>query len=302
MHDAELAVDDALARALITASFPELGGRELRRVRTAGTVNAIIRVGDDLVTRFPLLASTPAELAVEAEAMTALAAACPFPVPLPYGIGSGDDAYPSAWSVQSWLRGRTADCEEHASSASLATDVAVLIRALRAADTAGRVFDGRGRGGDLADHDGWVEECLQRSGHLLDAPRAARLWARLRALPPAGRDTMSHRDLTPFNLLIEDRDGETRLAGVLDGGGFGPADRALDLVVAWHLFDAPARDILREGVDADDVEWLRGGAWAFQQAIGLGWYYEETNPTMSALGLSTIRRLLADQEMSALRG
>lgn len=111
---------------------------------------------------------------------------------------------------------------------------------------------------------------------------------------------MSHRDLTPFNLLVRREGAETRLAGVLDGGGFGPADRALDLVCAWHLFDAPAREVLRAGVDAGTIEWLRGAAWAFQQAIGLGWYYEESNPDMSALGLSTLRRLLGDRELSAL--
>ena len=32
-----------------------------------------------------------------------------------------------------------------------------------------------------------------------------------------------------------------------------------------------------------DLEWWRGAAWAFQQAMGLVWYYRETNPGMSAL-------------------
>jgi aminoglycoside phosphotransferase (APT) family kinase protein len=31
------------------------------------------------------------------------------------------------------------------------------------------------------------------------------------------------------------------LVGVLDGGGFGPADPALDLVAAWHLLDYEER-------------------------------------------------------------
>ncbi|HWV49393.1 MAG TPA: hypothetical protein VN035_08050, partial [Microbacterium sp.] len=87
---------------------------------------------------------------------------------------------------------------------------------------------------------------------------------------------------------------------VLDSGSFGPADPALDLVAAWHLFDAPRRERLRDALDVDEVEWLRGAAWAFQQAMGLGWYYAESNPTMSALGLSTMRRLLEDAELVAL--
>lgn len=45
---------------------------------------------------------------------------------------------------------------------------------------------------------------------------------------------------------------------------------------------------------------MRGAAWALQQAIGLGWYYEASNPGMSGLGLSTMRRLLDDTELSSL--
>ena len=49
-----------------------------------------------------------------------------------------------------------------------------------------------------------------------------------------------------------------------------------------------------------DVEWQRGAGWALQQAMGLGWYYEDSSPAMSALGLSTVRRLLDDAELMSL--
>src|SRR3546814_13822828 len=90
----------------------------------------------------------------------------------------------------------------------------------------------------------------------------------------------SHRDLIPANLLV--RDGH--LAGVLDGGGFGPADPALDLVAAWHLLDREARDTVRSGLGSGAVEWRRGAAWAVQQAMGLIWCYRHRNPDMSARG------------------
>lgn len=85
---------------------------------------------------------------------------------------------------------------------------------------------------------------------------------------------------------------------VLDGGGFGPADRALDLVCAWHLFDRDARARLREVVGATDAEWRRGAAWALQQAMGLVWYYPVSNPPMAELGRSAVARLLADGEIT----
>ena len=301
MHEGALTLDDVLAHTLITQSFPEHADAALRRVGAVGTVNSLLRVGDELVARFPFHATTRIDLGREAAALAEFAAVCPFPAPRPYGIGEGNRAYPSAWSLQTWIPGDTASCDGHAASAELAADITALVRALRAADPGGRPFDGHGRGGDLRDHDEWVAECIAKGAHLLDAPRVAALWHRLRILPAAGPDVMSHRDLTPFNLLVTEDGLHTRLAGVLDSGGFGPADRALDLVAAWHLFDAPARALVRSGVGATDVEWLRGAAWALQQALGLVWYYQESNPAMSALGTSTVSRLLADDELRAVR-
>jgi hypothetical protein len=42
------------------------------------------------------------------------------------------------------------------------------------------------------------------------------------------------------------------------------------------------------------VEWARGKAWALQQAMGAIWYYVESNPPMSRMGATTLRRILAD--------
>lgn len=296
MHEGALTLSDEAAARLIARRFPLLAASRLRRVSTAGTVNTIIRIGDDLVARFPFTAETETALASEGHAMSELGLASPVPTPAPYGVGGPSAEYASAWSVQSWLPGETAGHDSHATSAALAQDIADLIGSLRAADPRGRSFDGRGRGGVLADHDDWVTECLDRSGHLLDTALARRLWRVLRASPPAGPDVMSHRDLTPFNLLISDG----RLVGVLDGGGFGPADRALDLVAAWHLFDSTRRRIVRDRLGAGEVEWRRGAAWALQQAMGLVWYYERSNRSMSRLGASTMARLLADDELAAL--
>lgn len=297
MHEDALALDEDLAARLIGRRFPELSPLPVRRLRTAGTVNTIMRVGSDLVARFPLSTASEAEIRAEADALEELAAASPVPVPRPYGVGAATPDFGSAWSVQTWLVGETADHRRQESSSPLADDVVTLISALREAPVHGRTFDGRGRGGTLTDHDEWMTVCFDRSHHLIDVAGASLLWASLRTLPASGPDVMSHRDLTPFNLLLHD----DRLVGLLDGGGFGPADRALDLVAAWHLFDGPTRLIVREALGAEDVEWLRGAAWALQQAMGLVWYYEESNPAMSALGSSTLRRLLTDAELSALR-
>lgn len=296
MHEGELALTEETAARLIAQRFPALAHLPVERIRTAGTVNTITRIGDEFAARFPLVVESAEALAAEAAAMEELADVCAVPSPRSLGIGMPTAEYPSAWSVQTWVPGDTACRDLHATSDALAIDVATLIASLRAADVRGREFDGQGRGGVLTDHDEWVALCIERSAHLVDPARVRRLWRALRDLPRSGQDVMSHRDLTPFNLLV----AGDRVVGVLDGGGFGPADRALDLVAAWHLFDASRRCMVRERVGASDVEWQRGAGWALQQAMGLGWYDEDSNPAMSALGLSTVRRLLDDAELMSL--
>lgn len=216
-----------------------------------------------------------------------MAAVSPVPTPLTLAIGEPGEGYPLPWTVQSWVPGHDATVEDPADSEGFALDLAAFIGRLRAADTGGRRFTGSGRGGHLPDHDAWVETCLRRSEGLLDVRRLRAMWAELRQLPEVDADLMCHGDLTPPNVLV--RHG--RFVGVVDGGGFGPADPALDLVSAWHLLDERRRQVMRDAVGCGDVQWRRGMAWAFEQAMGLAWYYAQSNPAMSACGRRTLDRL-----------
>jgi aminoglycoside phosphotransferase (APT) family kinase protein len=177
-------------------------------------------------------------------------------------------------------------------SIAFAHDLAEFIRDVRAIDTEGATFRGDGRGGDLQTHDAWMEMCFEHSEKLLDVPRLRHMWGLMRELPrgDAG-DVMSHSDLIPGNVLVSNG----RLAGVIDVGGLQPADPALDLVSAWHLLEDGPRQAFRDDLDCDDLEWERGKAWAFQQAMGLVWYYVESNPAMSRTGQRTIDRLMSDK-------
>jgi aminoglycoside phosphotransferase (APT) family kinase protein len=228
--------------------------------------------------------------------MEELAECSPFPAPRHVAIGRPGGGYPLPWSVQTWLEGEVATPDALADSEVFAADLVELISALRSADTGSRQFTGGGRGGDLRTQDDWVAECIRNSAGDFDGALLTSLWAALRALPRTAPDAMTHGDLIPANVLV--RDG--RLAGILDGGGFGPTDPALELVCAWHLLDPGPRAFLRASLRIDDLEWQRGAAWAFVQAIGLVWYYRESNPTMRDLGRSTMDRLLTDAEIVVL--
>ncbi|WP_405617562.1 aminoglycoside phosphotransferase family protein [Streptomyces sp. NBC_00076] len=296
MHPNQLTVSPETVRALVDQQFPEWRSLPVRSVASQGTVNALFRIGDRFAARFPLESAevepTRRWLESEAEAARELAGRTRFPTPEPVALGEPGAGYPLPWSVQTWLPGVVADDEDPGESVAFARDLADLIGDLRAIDTRGRTFAGSGRGGDLRSHDAWMETCFTRSEQLLDVPRLRRIWAALRELPRgAAEDVMAHCDLIPGNVLVSDG----RLAGVLDVGGFGPADPSLDLVSAWHLLEAGPRQVLRDHLGSNDLEWERGKAWAFVQAMGLVWYYVDSNRVMSRLGRRSLERILADE-------
>jgi aminoglycoside phosphotransferase (APT) family kinase protein len=298
MHAGQLTVSAATSgersdggmtvRALVDEQFPQFRALPISAVSSDGTVNAIFRIGDRFAARFPLEAEEGADvvrdqLLAEAEAARQLAGRTRFRTPEPVVLGEPGLGYPLPWSVQTWLHGTVATEQDPGESTTFASDLAEFISGVRAIDTRGRTFTGRGRGGDLQTH--------ERSRSLLDVAVLQRMWESLRELPRGGgADVMTHGDLLPGNLLVSGG----HLAGVLDVGGLAPADPALDLVCAWHLLEAGPRRVLRVRLRCDDLEWERGRAWAFQQAMGLVWYYVDSNPVMSQIGRRTLARLAAD--------
>lgn len=296
MHAGQLDITVPVARALVDDQFPEWRDFPIRAVDGHGTVNGIFRLGDRLVLRFPLEGDDAGvvlkQLEAESAAARRLMRRLRFPTPQPVAIGKPGAGYGLPWAVQTWLRGVVATDRDPGDSVGFAHDLAALIGDIRSISTEGRTFGGAGRGGELASHDAWMQTCLERSEVLVDVPPLRRMWGRMRQLPRGPEaDVTSHRDLMPGNLLVS---SGLRLAGVLDVGDLGPADPALDLVCAWHLLDAGPRRVFRERLHVDEPQWQRGRAWAFQQAMGLIWYYEQSNPTVSKIGRRTLGRLLAD--------
>ena len=294
MHANQLTVSPETVRNLVDEQFPAWRGLPIRGVASHGTVNALFRIGGELLARFPLeprdVESARRWLQSEAQAARELLGRTRFPTPEPVALGEPGAGYPLPWAVQTWLPGTVATDEDPGESVAFAHDLAEFILGVRAIGTRGRVFRGRGRGGELRSHDAWMQTCFERSENLLDVPRLRRSWAGMRVLPRTARDVMTHGDLIPGNVLVSAR----RLAGVIDVGGMGPADPALDLVGAWHLLEAGPRLVFRHDLECGDLEWERGKAWAFEQSMGAVWYYTKSNPAMSLMGRRTLQRIMAD--------
>ncbi|WP_143229722.1 aminoglycoside phosphotransferase family protein [Actinophytocola xanthii] len=295
MHVGQLEIPLEVVRALVSEQFPQWRSLPVTPVGAHGTVNAIFRIGERYAARFPLedgdVEATRARLREEAARAGELAGRTRFRTPEPIALGEPGAGYPLPWAVQTWVPGTVATDEDPGRSEEFAHDLAEFVHGVRGIDRRGRTFDGAGRGGDLASHDGWMETCFRRSERLLDVPRLRRLWAGFRELPRDTDDVMCHGDLIPTNVLVS----AGRLTGVIDVGGLGPADPALDLVGAWHLLERGPRAVFRAALGCGELEWERGRAWAFEQALGLVWYYAQSNPVMSRMGRRTVERLLDDR-------
>ncbi len=109
--------------------------------------------------------------------------------------------------------------------------------------------------------DGWAHSAAHHLEDLFVPGQVREAWRRVRDVPPAsGPPCWVHTDLSAENLLASP-DGD--LVGVVDFGGLGVGDRSVDLLYAWSMFDAPAREVLRAESGADEATWLRARAWAF---------------------------------------
>ncbi|MDA8186047.1 MAG: aminoglycoside phosphotransferase family protein [Actinomycetota bacterium] len=292
MHPGEITLSVSQVRRIVREQFPQWQDLQVRPVAGSGTVNRIFRLGDQLSARFPLVVDDPDKvlehLEIEADAARELSSKTRFPTPDPVAIGQPSADYPGPWAVYTWLRGTPASVVDLATSESFASEVAEFVSEVRGIPVQGRSFRGHGRGGDLRLHDEWMETCFEKSEGLPDVRRLEVVWSQMRELPREQPDLMTHGDVLPSNLLVENGG----LVGVLDPGGLGPADPALDLMGTWSLFDDQRRNVVRNELTCSDLEWARGQAWAFEQVMGAAWYYAESNPTMSELGRRALDRIL----------
>ena len=107
MHPDQLSVKVETVQELVANQFPEWSGLPITGIASQGTVNALFRIGDQLVARFPLQPAAVDEtrrwLESEAEAARELLGRTPFATPEPVAIGEPGADFPLPWSVQTWL-------------------------------------------------------------------------------------------------------------------------------------------------------------------------------------------------------
>ncbi|MBB5790024.1 aminoglycoside phosphotransferase family protein [Jiangella mangrovi] len=289
MHADQLEIDAALVRRLLAAQFPQWAGLALRRVRSAGTVNAVYRLGDELSVRLPLVPEWAGDLESELEWLPRLAdgGGLPLEIPEPVAAGEPGEGYPARWAVYRWLDGVTPEWRG-LDDPRTAGRLAEFVRALRDLDPGGAP-EGKGQRLLAADDDA-VREAIASLAGTVDTAAATAVWTdALAAEVWDGERVWVHGDLLHLNLLT--RGGE--LSAVLDFGSAGAGDGAYDLLPAWTLFTGAAREAFRAELAPDDAAWARGRGYALAKGLIALPYYRETNPVFAAFAREVIDASLA---------
>ncbi|MDQ3451704.1 MAG: aminoglycoside phosphotransferase family protein [Actinomycetota bacterium] len=297
MHADEIDIDGHLVGRLLAARFPQWADLALEPVPSAGTDNAIYRLGDGMAVRLPRYPAAAEQVDREQRWLPRLAPHLPLEIPAPLAMGSPADSYPWHWSVYRWLEGENASIERFADPYQAAIDLGQFVAALQHIDRAGGPASGRGL--RLADRDGSARSAIRALRGLVDTHTAAAAWeASLEAPAWAAPPVWTHGDLLPTNLLVV----QGRLNAVIDFGGVGMGDPACDLVAAWSVFSAGTRKVFRAALGVDNATWERGRGWALSQALIIVPYYRRTNPALVAVATRTIDEVLADHRATGAHG
>ncbi|MFI5533882.1 aminoglycoside phosphotransferase family protein [Kitasatospora sp. NPDC051853] len=290
MHADEFDTGPGLVRKLIDDQFPHWAGLAITPVRSAGTDNAMYRLGEELVVRLPRIPGAVPDVAKEQHWLPLLAPHLPLTVPAPVAHGAPAPDFPHPWSVQHWLPGTSLIDHPVADLAAVARDLGAFVAALRSVPLPGGPAGYRA--GPLGTHDEAVRAAIRSPDGPPDpdADPAAVLavWEQALAAPAwPGPPVWTHGDLLPGNLLAR----QGRLTAVIDFGCGGVGDPACDLLPAWAVLDAGTRPLFREAAAPDRATWLRARGWALAFALPARDHYRTTNPTLAAIARRTVREL-----------
>ncbi len=245
--EAEVDVTAELARGLIEAQFPELGGARVEPLGE-GWDNAAFLVGGEYVFRFPRRAVAAPLMVREIAILPTLAPHLPHAISVARFAGKATGTYPWRFAGYRSFHGQPSSATDldDAAYARLATELGTFLRELHRIDPAPAV------------EAGLTEDEIGRLDH---AQRMSKLDGRFGALSAAGligdpspmleflhevapqgprreRLCIVHGDLYGKHVFV-DEDGAVR--GVIDWGDIHLGDPAIDVSVAFELLPAQVR-------------------------------------------------------------
>jgi aminoglycoside phosphotransferase (APT) family kinase protein len=131
MRDDEVHVAASLVSRLIAGQFPDWAGLPIHPIDSAGTDNAIYRLGGDMAVRLPLRPAAAEQVEKENRWLPSLAPHLPLGVPVPLAMGMPAEGYPYRWCICRWLEGENAAVAPIADLEQATTALAQFVSALQ---------------------------------------------------------------------------------------------------------------------------------------------------------------------------
>lgn len=294
MHFDEVNTNVSLVSGLLAKQFPKWANLPVKPVNSAGTDNALYRLGDDMVVRLPRIEWAAGQVVKEQKWLPRLAPLLPLAIPFPLAQGNPGDGFPWHWSIYRWLDGENATIACIADPRQAAIDLAQFIAALQRIPAAGGPPPGSHnsfRGVALAKRDMHTRAAIDRLRDVFHDDALTAVWDNAINAPEWRRSPVwLHGDLQSGNLLVV----RGRLWAVIDFGCLGVGDPACDVMAAWLFLSAETRKVFRALLTIDDATWVRGRGWALSVGLIALTYYHNTNPVLAAIARHAIDEALAD--------
>jgi aminoglycoside phosphotransferase (APT) family kinase protein len=265
---------------LLAAQHPSL--RAPVRTIAHGWDNDLLRLGEDLVVRFPRREAAAQLIVHEQRWLPELARMLPVPIPVPVAVGVPEGGFPWHWSVVPWFDGVRSMDLPVAERDALAVPLAEALRALHVPAPLDAPRNPV-RGVPLRERDDAVRERVRAR------PQLAGIWDEAVAAPNwAGPPVWVHGDVHTANLIVLGG----RLSALIDFGDLNGGDPACDLAIAWTAFTSGGAERFREamGPRYDEATWRRARGWAVSVATLM---LDSPDPGMRAMAVHAVERLLA---------
>ena len=256
MPSAEVEITVDLVRALLDEQFPDLATLPVTPVAN-GWDNSIYRLGDDLLVRMPRRQLGADLVEHEHRWLPELARRLPIPIPAPVHAGRPGSGYPWSWSICPWFEGAVAadvgldrpDVPRPSASASSSPRCIDRRRPMRrttSSDAASRSPS------SSPDRSQPRRARAHRPRSFGTRPRAHRARSRGRATGlrrarrrrPSG--TVRRCGCTATCTRRTSSSPTVSIRAVIDFGDITSGDPAVDLAVAWMLFDDTDRAVFRD--------------------------------------------------------
>lgn len=152
-------------------------------------------------------------------------------IPLPVAIANPSKDFPYHWSINTWIEGSTAACNNIANISNFAKELGLFLKELHAIDTQNGPLAGKHnfyRGGDLSIYHQETLSALNKLKYIFPVEKLQKLWDAALCTKWEKAPFWIHGDIAVGNILVQNG----KLKAIIDFGLIGVGDPACDYVMS----------------------------------------------------------------------